>query len=63
LKACRNCSVGSGQSKAPEVVVDTADGERVIVWHVPPHEDSPYSSISTAMVVRCAGGMNAFARS
>jgi hypothetical protein len=22
---------------AEEVVLDTADGERVIVWHVPPH--------------------------
>jgi uncharacterized protein len=25
-----------GLTKAEEVVLDTADGERVIVWHVPP---------------------------
>jgi hypothetical protein len=25
-----------GLSKAEEVVLDTADGERVIVWHAPP---------------------------
>jgi pimeloyl-ACP methyl ester carboxylesterase len=28
-----------GLTEAEEVVLDTADGERVIVWHVPPHED------------------------
>src|SRR5580704_10387302 len=28
-------------TEAEEVVLDTADGERVIVWHVPPHEDRP----------------------
>ena len=49
-----------GLPEAEEAVVATADGERVIVWHVPPR---PYFSISTAMAVRCAGGMNAFARS
>ena len=30
-----------GLTEAEEVVLDTADGERVIVWHVPPHEDHP----------------------
>ena len=28
-----------GLTEAEEVVLDTADGERVIVWHVPPHAD------------------------
>ena len=27
--------------EAEEVMLDTADGERVIVWHVPPREESP----------------------
>src|SRR5262245_43285526 len=26
---------------AEEAVLDTADGERVIVWHVPPREEQP----------------------
>jgi fermentation-respiration switch protein FrsA (DUF1100 family) len=30
-----------GLSEAEEVILDTADGEQVIVWHVPPHEDHP----------------------
>jgi uncharacterized protein len=30
-----------GLIEAEEVVVDTLDGERVIVWHVPRHEDHP----------------------
>jgi fermentation-respiration switch protein FrsA (DUF1100 family) len=30
-----------GLSEAEEVVLNTADGEQVIVWHVPPHEDHP----------------------
>ena len=28
----------AGLPEAEEAVVDTADGERVIVWHVPPRE-------------------------
>src|SRR5215469_11558664 len=28
-----------GLPEAEEVVLDTADGERVIAWHVPPRED------------------------
>ena len=28
--------------KAEEAVLDTADGERVIVWHVPPREEQPF---------------------
>lgn len=30
-----------GFAAAEEVVLDTADGERVIVWHVPPRADKP----------------------
>src|SRR5580704_3074230 len=30
-----------GLPEAEEAVVDTADGERVIVWHVPPREEQP----------------------
>jgi uncharacterized protein len=30
-----------GLPKAEEVVLDTADVERVIVWHVPPREEQP----------------------
>src|SRR4029079_17670918 len=29
----------AGLPEAEEVVLDTADGERVIVWHVPPRAD------------------------
>jgi len=30
-----------GLREAEEAVLDTADGERVIVWHVPPREKQP----------------------
>src|ERR1700688_1360271 len=30
-----------GLPEAEEAVLDTADGERVIVWHVPPREEQP----------------------
>jgi hypothetical protein len=30
-----------GLTNAEEVVLDTADGERVIVWHVPPRNGQP----------------------
>jgi hypothetical protein len=30
-----------GLTEAEEVVLDSADGERVIVWHVPPHDGYP----------------------
>jgi uncharacterized protein len=30
-----------GLPEAEEAVLDTADGERVIVWHVPPREGKP----------------------
>src|SRR5271169_4871646 len=50
-----------GLTKAEEVVLDTADGERVIVWHVPPRRDSPFLSISMATAVPYAGGTSVFA--
>ncbi|MBM3528420.1 MAG: alpha/beta hydrolase [Alphaproteobacteria bacterium] len=31
----------AGMPEAEEVVLDTADGERVIVWHVPPRDGFP----------------------
>src|SRR5262249_37629241 len=31
----------AGLPQAEEVVLDTADGERVIVWHVPPRGNKP----------------------
>jgi fermentation-respiration switch protein FrsA (DUF1100 family) len=31
----------AGLPGAHEVILDTPDGERVIVWHVPPHEGRP----------------------
>jgi uncharacterized protein len=52
----------AGLSEAEEVILDTADDEQVIVWHVPPHEDHRFSSISTATAGRCDGGTYAFAR-
>ena len=30
-----------GLTNAEDVVLDTADGERVIAWHVPPREGQP----------------------
>ena len=37
----RTTASASGLSEAEEAVLDTADGERVIVWHVPPREGHP----------------------
>src|SRR5262249_27663514 len=31
----------AGLPETQEVVLDTADGERVIAWHVPPRGDKP----------------------
>jgi hypothetical protein len=31
----------AGLSEAEEIVLDTTDGEHVIVWHVPPRADAP----------------------
>ncbi len=35
----RTAPQAAGLPEAEEAVLDTADGERVIVWHVPPRED------------------------
>ena len=37
----RTTPAAAGLPGAEEVVLDTADGERVIVWHVPPREGRP----------------------
>src|SRR5215471_15303564 len=37
----RTAPAVAGLLEAQEVVLDTADGERVIVWHVPPRADKP----------------------
>jgi fermentation-respiration switch protein FrsA (DUF1100 family) len=37
----RTAPAEAGLSSAEEVVLDTADGEKVIAWHVPPRGDRP----------------------
>jgi uncharacterized protein len=37
----RTAPSAAGLPEANEVVLDTADGERVIIWHVAPHEGQP----------------------
>src|SRR6266481_9072445 len=37
----RTAPAVAGLPGAEEVVLDTADGERVIAWHVPPRGDQP----------------------
>src|SRR5215831_18854848 len=37
----RTAPSAAGLPEAEEAVLDTADGERVIVWHVPPREGKP----------------------
>jgi fermentation-respiration switch protein FrsA (DUF1100 family) len=37
----RTVPLAVGLTDAEEVVLDTADGERVIVWHVPPRDGQP----------------------
>ena len=37
----RTAPAAAGLAQAEEVMLDTADGERVIVWHVPPRGDKP----------------------
>src|SRR5260370_6858824 len=37
----RTAPAVAGLPEAQEVVLDTADGQRVIVWHVPPRPDKP----------------------
>ena len=40
-QATRTSPAAAGFAEAEEVVADTADGERVILWHVPPKGDRP----------------------
>src|SRR5215471_21388590 len=40
-EARRTAPAQAGLPEAEEVVLDTADGERVIVWHIPPRGDQP----------------------
>jgi hypothetical protein len=37
----RTAPAAAGLPEAEEAVVDTADGERVLLWHVPPKGDKP----------------------
>ena len=37
----RVAPAAAGLSAAEEVLLDTADGERVIAWHLPPGADRP----------------------
>jgi uncharacterized protein len=37
----RTTPAQAGLPEAEEVMLDTADGERVIAWHVPPRDDQP----------------------
>jgi len=37
----RTSPLAAGLSAAQEIMLDTADGEKVIVWHVPPNGDRP----------------------
>ncbi len=37
----RTAPAAAGMPEAEEVVLDTSDGERVIVWHVPPRGQKP----------------------
>jgi fermentation-respiration switch protein FrsA (DUF1100 family) len=37
----RTAPAAAGLPEAQEIVLDTADGERVIAWHVPPRGDQP----------------------
>ena len=37
----RTAPAAAGLPEAEEVVLDTADGERVIAWHLPPRDDDP----------------------
>src|ERR1700682_4766999 len=37
----RTAPAAAGLPEAEEITLDTADGERVIVWHLPPRGDQP----------------------
>ena len=40
-EAFRTAPAAAGLPEAAEITLDTSDGERVIVWHVPPRADKP----------------------
>jgi len=40
-QSARTSPAEAGFGEAEEIVADTADGERIIVWHVPPKGDRP----------------------
>jgi fermentation-respiration switch protein FrsA (DUF1100 family) len=40
-EAFRTTPVAAGLPQAEEITLDTADGERVIVWHIPPRGEQP----------------------
>src|SRR5256885_13138588 len=40
-EALRTAPAAAGFPQAQETTLDTADGERVIAWHVPPRGDKP----------------------
>ena len=40
-ETARTLPAAAGFPAAEEIVLDTADGERVIAWHVPPQRDKP----------------------
>ena len=60
----RTAPAAAGLPEAEEVILDTADGERVMAWHVAAaRRTSRWCSISTATAARCATGSSASARS
>lgn len=40
-EAMRTAPAAAGLAQAEEVMLDTADGERVIAWHIPPRDGQP----------------------
>jgi fermentation-respiration switch protein FrsA (DUF1100 family) len=40
-ETARMAPAAAGFSKAEEVILDTTDRARVVIWHVPPHETKP----------------------
>ena len=49
----RTPPAAAGLFDVQEVVLDTADGEKVIVWYAPPKRDCRWCSTSTATPARC----------
>ena len=40
-EAVRTAPAAAGFPQAQEIMLDTADGEKIIAWHVPPRGDKP----------------------